>query len=218
MRLFLPGAARVKICGITSEADARMAVAAGADALGFNFYAGSKRGLTPEASLDWIATLAGAVDRVAVVVNASRSLLGTLVGSGCFEMIQFHGDETPEQCAGAGVGVWMKAVRVRDVASLGEALRFPTPYLLLDAWVPGAYGGTGAAADWGLVRGWVAEHPERQWVLAGGLTPGNVAEAIRVVCPAAVDVAGGVESAPGKKDTALVQGFVAAARAASVLG
>jgi phosphoribosylanthranilate isomerase len=213
MRLFAPGAGRVKICGITTEADARMCVEAGADALGFNFYEKSSRHLSL-AALDWIQGLEGVADRVAVVVNASSELLETLIRSGCFEAIQFHGDETPEQCATSGAASWMKAIRAKDRETLDSALLFETPHLLLDAWSPSAYGGTGETADWTMLRDFVSEFPEKKFVLAGGLTPRNVAEAIRAVRPAAVDVAGGVESSPGRKDAAKVRDFIQAARSA----
>jgi phosphoribosylanthranilate isomerase len=108
----------------------------------------------------------------------------------------------------------MKAIRVRNRESLAEANRFSTPNILLDSWSPAAYGGTGKTADWTMIGEFVAEHSEHRFVLAGGLNPGNVAEAIRVVRPAAVDVAGGVEESPGKKDPAKVRDFIQAVRSA----
>ena len=208
MKLFERPAPRVKICGITTEADARMCVNAGADALGFNFYSGSKRYIDPSTSLQWISKLQGAADRVAVVVNASPDLVKNLWASGCFEMVQFHGDETPLQCESYGVGRWMKAIRARDAAALEFSMEFSAPHTLLDAWSSAGYGGTGEVADWGLIRDFIARSPSRQYVLAGGLTPLNVAQAIAEVHPCAVDVAGGVESAPGVKDAALVEAFI----------
>ncbi len=213
MRLFAPGPGRVKICGITTEADARMCSEAGADALGFNFYEKSSRHLSSEA-LGWIRGLEGVADRVAVVVNASPDLLETLIRSGCFEAIQFHGDETPAQCVRSGAASWMKAIRAKDREALELALHFQTPHLLLDAWSPSAYGGTGETADWTLLRDFVSEFPEKKFVLAGGLSPRNVAEAVCAVRPSAVDVAGGVESSPGRKDPAKVRDFIQAARGA----
>jgi phosphoribosylanthranilate isomerase len=108
----------------------------------------------------------------------------------------------------------MKAIRVRDDESLAEANRFSTPHILLDSWSPAAYGGTGKTADWQMIGAFVAKHSEHRFVLAGGLNPSNVAEAIRAVRPAAVDVAGGVEESPGKKDPAKVRAFIQAVRAA----
>jgi phosphoribosylanthranilate isomerase len=201
----------VKICGITNEADAQLCIEAGVDALGFNFYSGSKRFIDLEESLDWIRSLEGKVDRVAVVVNADPHLLERLRDSGCFEFIQFHGDETPEHCLASSVKDWIRAVRVKDAAALNAALGYSTPHLLLDAWSPLAYGGTGGVADWRMLKDFVATNPTRNFVLAGGLTPDNVAEAIRIVEPAAVDVAGGVESSARKKDPYLVKVFMDAA-------
>jgi len=212
MRLFEHPVPRVKICGITTEADARMCINAGADALGFNFYSDSKRYIDPATALPWISSLQGAADRVAVVVNASLNLVKDLWDSGCFEMIQFHGDETPLQCETTGVSQWMKAVRARDAAALAHSLEFSTPQILLDAWSPTGYGGTGEVADWKLIRDFIANSPSRQYVLAGGLTPLNVAQAIAEVQPWAVDVAGGVETSPGFKDPSLVKSFILEAK------
>jgi len=204
----------VKICGITNEGDALLCIEAGVDALGFNFYSGSKRFIDLEESLDWIRSLEGNVDRVAVVVNANPYLLEQLRDSGCFEFIQFHGDETPEHCLAIGAKDWIRAVRVKDASALNAALGYSTPHLLLDAWSPLAYGGTGGVADWRMLKDFVAANPTRNCVLAGGLTPDNVAEAIRTVEPAAVDVAGGVESSARKKDPHLVKAFMDAATGA----
>jgi phosphoribosylanthranilate isomerase len=213
MRLFGPEPGRVKICGITNQADARLCAEAGASALGFNFYPGSSRHISTDA-LEWIRGLAGLADRVAVVVNPPPDLLQTLIVSQCFELIQFHGDETPLQCATSGAPVWMKAIRAKDRASLDNSTQFDTPQILLDAWSPSTYGGTGQTADWKMLAEFAADFPARKFVLAGGLNPKNVAEAIRSVRPAAVDVAGGVESAPGRKDSAKVRDFLLAAREA----
>ena len=214
MRFFESRRIGVKICGITNEADALLCIEAGVDALGFNFYSGSKRFIDLEESLDWIRSLEGKVDRVAVVVNADPHLLERLRDSGCFEFIQFHGDETPEHCLASCVKDWIRAVRVKDASALNAALGYSTPHLLLDAWSPLAYGGTGGVADWRMLKDFVAANPTRNFVLAGGLTPDNVAEAIRTVEPAVVDVAGGVESSARKKDPYLVKAFMDAATGA----
>lgn len=211
MRLFESGRIGVKICGITNEADAHLCIEAGVGALGFNFYSGSKRFIDPEESLGWIRRLEGMTDRVAVVVNANPGLMTQLRDSGCFEFIQFHGDETPEHCLASGAKDWIRAVRVKDVAALDAARGYSTPHLLLDAWSPLAYGGTGGVADWQMLKDFVARNSSRHFVLAGGLTPENVAEAIRTVRPAAVDVAGGVEASARKKDPQLVRAFIDAA-------
>jgi phosphoribosylanthranilate isomerase len=215
MNLFGPGdPVRVKICGITNAVDAEMAIAAGADALGFNFYAGSKRRILFEESRDWISALEGRAFRVAVVVNSDRSELDALRDSECFEAVQFHGDETPELCAGAGFPVWIRAVRVRDRESLHEALEYDTRYLLLDGWSENSYGSTGARLDWDLVHEFIVAQPARQVILAGGLGPENVRQAIQIARPHAVDAASGVESSPGRKSRMLVTDFIRRARAA----
>ncbi len=210
MRLFDSGRVGVKICGITNEADAAMCVEAGVGALGFNLYPGSKRFIEPEKSFDWIRKLEKTVDRVAVVVNADADLLARIRDSGCFEFVQFHGDELPADCVACGAKDWIRAVRVRDSSVLDAALAFSTPYLLLDAWSAAGYGGTGHVADWNLLSNFVRLNCSRKFVLAGGLTPENITEAIRSVRPAAVDVAGGVESEPRRKDADLVKAFIKA--------
>ena len=207
------GPVRIKICGITVKEDALMAIAAGADALGFNFFRGSKRYLPFTANQSWIASLAGQTFRVAVVVNAEKDELTRLGDSGCFEAVQFHGDETPQLCAGAGFPVWIRAVRVQSPQSLSHALQYETPHLLLDAWSADAYGGTGCHLDWDRAGEFVAAQPSRRVILAGGLDPENVREAIRTVRPHAVDTASGVESRPGRKDIHRVKAFVRAVRA-----
>ena len=214
MRLFDSDRVGVKICGITNEADALLCIEEGADALGFNFFPGSKRFIELAESVEWIRGLQGRIDRVAVVVNADEALLARLRGAGCFELIQFHGEETPQDCESSGFRQWMRAVRAKDRETLEEALKYNTPHLLLDAWSPLAFGGTGEKADWAMIRSFSSTHPSRQFVLAGGLIPENVAEAIRVVVPAAVDVAGGVESGPRKKDRDLIRRFIQEARGA----
>ena len=206
-----------KICGITTPEDALSCIKAGAAALGFNFYPPSPRFLAPDVALAWIARLKTkhpGVAFVAVVVNPEGELLERLHRAGCFDAIQFHGDETPECCADEGGKFprWIKALRVRSEADLNEAASFATPWLLLDAAVPGVYGGSGHPVDWSLAARFVEAHPGIRVILAGGLNPDNVAEAVRTVRPHAVDVASGVESLPGSKDPAKVSSFVAAAR------
>jgi len=214
MSFFVPGPPlRVKICGITNPADALMAANAGADALGFNFFSGSKRFLDFEENREWIADLAGRVERVAVVVNATEKELAKLRESGCFEAIQFHGNETPEFCAQAGFNRWIRAVRVQDAASLEASLWYETPFLLLDAFSKENYGGTGHRLNWDFVREFVIGHPDRHMILAGGLTPHNVRDAVRIVRPHGVDVASGVELDPRQKSEYFVREFIEIARA-----
>jgi len=207
-----PGQVRVKICGLTNEADARMSIDAGADALGFNFFQGSSRCVDPDTAIPWIRKLGAAAARVAVVVNPDEGLLVKLRDAGCFELIQFHGDESPEFCARAGFARWIKAIRVKDDAALYASLKYPTTHLLLDAWSGAAYGGTGKRLDWDLVRDFLLEHKDRQFILAGGLNVQNVRQAIRISRPHAVDVASGVELVPGKKEEYLVREFIHAVR------
>jgi phosphoribosylanthranilate isomerase len=207
-----------KICGITTPEDALGCIEAGAAALGFNFYPPSPRSIPAGDDLAWIKKLKADypdIALVAVVVNPDEALLGRLRSAGCFDAIQFHGDESPETCvAGAkGFSRWIKALRIRSEADLEPALAFKTPYLLLDAAVPGTYGGSGHAIDWDLAAGFVSSHPEKRVILAGGLKPDNVASAVAKVHPHAVDTASGVESAPGAKDPAKVRELITAALA-----
>lgn len=208
-----------KICGITTPEDALGCIEAGAAALGFNFYPPSPRSLPVDADLAWVRKLKDDyrdVAFVAVVVNPDEGLLARLRADGCFDAIQFHGDETPSFCASESRGFpyWIKALRVRTEEDLGSALSYGTPWLLLDAAVPGAYGGSGHKVDWSLAARFVDARPEKHVILAGGLTPENVADAVHLVRPHAVDVASGVESELGRKDPAKVRTFVAAALAA----
>jgi phosphoribosylanthranilate isomerase len=205
---------RAKICGITGPDDAEIAIAAGADAVGINFYPGSKRFVEFSKNRKWIEALAGRAQRVAVVVNPSKAELGELRDAGCFEAVQFHGDETPDFCAGAGFPTWIRAVRIKDNTVFNDALTYQTPYLLLDAWSESAYGGTGHRLNWDIVRDFVIANPERRVILAGGLTPHNVRDAVRIVRPHGVDVASGVELEPRKKNEYLVREFIAVARSA----
>lgn len=199
---------RTKICGLTVPEDAEMAIQAGADALGFNFFRGSKRYLDLETAQDWISLLKGRADRVAVVVNATPKELAAIRGSGCFEFIQFHGDETPEFCATEGGENWIRAIRVKDDQSIRQAYSYQTPYLLFDAWSETGYGGTGTRLNWDHIRDFVIAAPDRKVILAGGLTPHNVRDAVRIVRPYAVDVASGVELEPSRKNEYLVREFI----------
>jgi len=204
-----------KICGVTVPDDALGIIEAGAGALGFNFYPPSPRSIPEDSDLGWIRDLGESfpdIARVAVVVNPDEVLLERLRDADCFDAIQFHGDESPEFCSTAARGFarWIKALRVRTEEDLSGVRAYETPWLLLDAAVPGSYGGSGQTIDWGLAARFVAAHPERRVILAGGLAPGNVAAAVREVHPHAVDVASGVETAPGVKDPMLVRDFIQA--------
>jgi phosphoribosylanthranilate isomerase len=203
------GRTGVKVCGVTREEDARAAIEAGVDALGFNFYAGSKRCVRLGDIAGWVGLLPAEVGRIAVVVNADEALLRELQESALFHAFQFHGGEAPETAAAWGGEFYIKACPISDEASAEAALADPAPCLLLDAHAPGVFGGTGRVIDWSLAAQ-VAGKAKRPVVLSGGLNPDNVADAVRSVRPAAVDTASGVESAPGLKDAAKMRSFVAA--------
>ena len=203
---------RVKICGVTSEEDARAAIALGADALGFNLWPGSKRHIDLDRAFSWIRGLPPLVTRVAVVVNVSLDEARRVAAHPAIDLVQFHGDEDEAYCAQfAACGrTFIKALRIRDAASLENLDRFSTPSLLLDADAGAAYGGTGRQLDPVLAAEAARRFPEVNIILAGGLNPENVAEAIRVARPYAVDVASGVEAAPGRKDQTKMARFFAA--------
>lgn len=200
---------RVKICGITNLADAQAAVAAGADTLGFNFYEGSPRHISLKAAAEISKQIPPFVMRAGVFVNADEDLVTRAIGECHLNLLQFHGDETPEFCVQFGL-MSMKAFRIRDAASLKELSRFHTDAYLLDAFSPEARGGTGEKFNWQLAV--EAQKFGKPIFLAGGLTPENVADAVRKVRPFGVDVASGVESSPGKKDHAKIRVFIAAVR------
>ncbi|MFZ4483784.1 MAG: phosphoribosylanthranilate isomerase [Chthoniobacterales bacterium] len=213
LRRWLDGRATgVKVCGITRREDARAAVEAGVDALGFNFYPKSKRWVRLETIAPWVAELPPEIGRVAVVVNPDEVLMQELLGSGFFHAVQFHGHEEPEFCARWGGVFYVRACPLIDEDSAREALADPAPALLLDAHAPGVFGGTGRTIDWRLAAG-VTSAAGRPVVLSGGLNAENVTGAVRQVKPMAVDTASGVETAPGVKDAGLMRRFVAAVRA-----
>lgn len=200
---------RVKICGITNLADAQAAVAAGADALGFNFYERSPRHLTVPAAAEISRQLPPFVMRAGVFVNAPEDLVLRAIGECSLSLLQFHGDEPPEFCTQFGL-MSMKAFRIRDAASLQELSKYQTDAYLLDAYSPETPGGTGETFNWDLAI--EAQKFGKPIFLAGGLTPENVAVAVRKVRPFGVDVASGVESSPGKKDHQKVKDYIAAVR------
>ena len=196
---------RVKICGITRAEHARAAAGAGADAIGLVFYGPSPRFVTRTQARAVCAALPPMVSVVGVFVNPAPREVEDVVGALPVDLLQFHGEEPPEVCAGSGKP-YVKAVRVRTRDDImGAATRYPDARaLLLDTHHDALWGGTGVSFDWNVVPDDVG-HPV---VLSGGLTPENVAGAIRLVRPFAVDVSGGVESAPGEKDPARMERFV----------
>jgi phosphoribosylanthranilate isomerase len=208
----------IKICGLTNLDDTLAALDAGADHLGFNFYPKSPRYITPEACGRIRAQLArrgSTATTVGLFVNTSMAEVATVLDTCALDMAQLHGDERPEHLT----RLWGRAFKaVRDPAALTEAeLQALTvfssgqPAFLVDAMAPNLYGGTGLLADWRAAAQLAARYAI---FLAGGLNPGNVVAAIEQVKPWGVDVASGVESAPGKKDHAKIKSFVAAVAAA----
>jgi phosphoribosylanthranilate isomerase len=211
---------RVKICGIKTYDEALAAVEAGADYLGFNFYLPSPRYIRPAECMQLMVKLQVAlqdhrqhVRMVGVFVNATPQEARTIRDDCNLDLMQLSGDETPEVAAAFGQRAFV-ALRPKSAEELAQAIRaYPQrsapPAWLIDAYRAGEYGGTGQAADWSLARLVSASAPI---VLAGGLNPGNVADAIRQVQPWGVDVASGVESQPGVKDRQKIIDFIRAAR------
>lgn len=210
------GDVRVKICGLRTVADVAAAAAAGAAYGGFVFFAKSPRHLTVEAAARLALAAPVGLAKVALTVDADDAALDAIVEGVALDMLQLHGEESPDRVAAVraryGLPV-MKAVGVADEGDLAALLDYSmaADQILLDAKPPkGAVlpGGNGLAFDWRLVaqRRWL-----RPWMLAGGLTPANVAEAVRLTGARQVDVSSGVESAPGVKDAARMAAFVAAA-------
>jgi phosphoribosylanthranilate isomerase len=205
-------AVRVKICGITRFQDALFAVNAGADALGFVFYEKSPRHVSAAQAAALCAALPPFVTSVGLFVDAPAEFVDSVLALAPLDLLQFHGDESPEYCASFGKP-YIKAVRVtRDTDLLKCAADFATARgLLLDAYVPGVPGGTGESFDWNLIP----PQLPKPVILSGGLTPANVAEAVRQVRPWAVDVSSGVEASKGIKDTGLIAQFITKAKDAS---
>lgn len=211
---------RVKICGITNLADALAAIDGGADALGFNFFRESKRYLKIESEADWIAALPGRINKVAVLVNPSWAEAERAAAWPFIDALQLHGNESPEFCqrlAESGIR-FAKVVPVPERGFLTDIPEFFTDTLMLDAVSKRGFGGTGETFPWSFGRQFVENHSKHKVIIAGGLTPGNVSEAIRIVRPHGVDVTTGVESSPGRKDTHRLQAFFAAVQNARKTG
>jgi len=197
---------RVKICGITSLDDALAAVDAGADALGFMFYEASPRNIPTRLAAEIIRQLPPFIAKAGVFVNASEETVFQTAAECGLDTLQFHGDETPEFCRKFSAQKVVKAFRVQGVESLELLPAFRTDAWLLDSFAPGKPGGTGTTFHWDLAI--EARRLGRPIILAGGLTPSNVGEAIAKVRPYAVDVSSGVESSPGKKDFEKLREFI----------
>jgi phosphoribosylanthranilate isomerase len=213
---------QIKICGITNVADAEAAVEAGADAIGLNFYSASSRFVDRVVARSIVAAVGNRVCKVGVFVNAPVEEVMTSCDDLRLDLVQLHGDERPDVLRRLAPRPVMKAFRigadglapVRHWFEVCQRMSLFPQRVLLDAFRPGQYGGTGQTTDWPMAAAYAQTPGLPPLVLAGGLTPANVAEAIRVVQPAAVDTAGGVESAPGRKDTTKMRDFIVAARAA----
>ena len=195
---------RVKICGITNLEDALTAVEAGADALGFVFYSASPRHIFPEQASEIICQLPPFIQTVGLFVNETTSVVNQTADRCGLDIIQLHGDESPAYCAGINRRV-IKALRVRDIGCLGVMPDYQVSAFLLDAWSPATYGGTGRTFNWEIAA--VASNRGRI-ILAGGLTPQNVAESIIKTKPYGVDVSSSIELKPGRKDAAKVRKFI----------
>jgi phosphoribosylanthranilate isomerase len=207
---------RVKICGVRTFEDAEHACRSGADLLGFNLVPSSPRVLDAQAVRELVSRLrqgsaASNTELVGVVANFPGDLLELLAFTG-LDSLQLHGSEEPEQLLPLSSRGY-KAARIFDVNDVAEAERFGGRRLLVDAKVKGQLGGTGARFDWSLLGPLLST---RDLILAGGLDPNNVANAVRTVRPWAVDVASGVELRPGVKDPALVERFISDAKAAAL--
>jgi phosphoribosylanthranilate isomerase len=196
---------RVKICGITNPQDALDAVSLGADAIGLVFYPPSPRSITIDQAREIVHGLPPFVTVVGLFVNASRDEIGEVLSQVPIDLLQFHGDESPDDCSGHG-RPHIKAIRVREgVDLLAEQRRYSgASGLLLDTYRKGTPGGTGELFDWDLIPAEMAESV----ILAGGLTPDNIELAIQRVSPYAVDVSGGVEREKGIKDREKISAFM----------
>ena len=196
---------RVKICGITNLEDALAAAAAGADALGFVFYGPSPRNIEVDQAKTILSKLPPFITTVGLFVNADASFLQSVLKLLPLDLLQFHGDESEAECKRWGKP-YIKAIRMQEGLDLVELCRTyeSSRGILLDTFVAGQPGGTGQVFDWANIP----PDLRKPIVLAGGLDPSNVANAVKQVNPWAVDVSGGVEAAKGKKDHALIKAFI----------
>ncbi len=203
---------RVKICGITRQRDAWDAIKLGADAIGLVFYPPSPRAVTVEQAVEIVRQLSPFISVVALFVDASRDEVAAVLKQVRVDLIQFHGNETPDDCCGYG-RPWIKAVRMRENTDLHAIKKkyAGASALLLDTYQPGKPGGTGAAFDWRAIPTELAS----EIVLAGGLSAENIETAIRQVKPYAVDVSGGVEQKKGIKDANKIAAFMRGVKSAN---
>jgi phosphoribosylanthranilate isomerase len=206
---------RVKICGLTNLEDALASIDAGADALGFIFYPKSPRYLTPEAAAAIITQLPPFVSKVGVFVDESHDHIREIARSTGIDTLQLHGNETPDFTTRLQEQSFkvIKAFRIKDQSTLSQLQSYRSAAFLLDSYVPGQLGGTGAKFNWDLAL--QAKSSGIPIILAGGLDPENIADAVSKVAPFAVDVSSGVEATPGRKDLSKVRDFITRARKAS---
>jgi phosphoribosylanthranilate isomerase len=202
---------RIKLCGITDGDDALHAIDCGADALGFVFYDRSPRAITRNKARAIITQLPPLVTVVGLFVNEDPRTVREIADDCGLDVIQYHGDESPEMVRLAPRRA-IRALRVRENEIFAEIDRYPASCLLLDAWVSGSFGGTGVLCNWEIAAAIAKKRPV---ILAGGLTPENVASAIQAVRPYGVDVSSGVEERPGHKDRKKVAAFIKAAQIAA---
>ncbi|MES2538404.1 MAG: phosphoribosylanthranilate isomerase [Pseudomonadota bacterium] len=212
---------RIKLCGLTRAEDVQIAVAAGADAIGFVFYAGSPRYVAPQAAAGLLRLVPPFVTTVGLFVNATPAQVAEVVAQAPISLLQFHGDETLEQCCAIAEAVnrpFTRALRVRPDMSGADLLKCDNEYrtasrlfsgLLLDTWADG-YGGSGKVFDWSLIP----EELAPRVVLSGGLSVQNATDAVIRVRPYAVDISSGIEHAKGIKDAVKIHAFMDAVRLA----
>lgn len=207
-----PGAIGVKICGITNPGDAALSIEAGANALGFNFYPGSKRFIDLETERTWLKNVPDTVVRIAVVVNPTLDQALALLREPFLDALQLHGDETADFSSRVRVEsgkLVIKALRVATPESLAAIAEFAGFPVLLDAFAGAERGGTGHTFDWN----WIENSQDRErLLLSGGLNPENIFEALRLTKLRYVDVASGVETSPRQKNALKVRSFVEAVR------
>lgn len=216
MTFFSTEQTSLKICGVRNPEDAEKLAKLGVDAVGFNFWPRSKRYLKPADGI-WMKSLVGRILRVGVFVNEESELPFQLIRDGMIDVVQLHGDESPERAmefAKAGVPV-IKAMGIKTACDIEAVGEFRTDAVLLDAYAPKVFGGTGETFDWGLGLKFKEEFPDVPVILAGGITPENASSAVSQVRPAAIDVASGAEISPGVKDFEKVRKLLAACREGS---
>ena len=201
---------KIKICGITNKIDALAAASLGVDMIGFIFYGKSKRYVELKTVRDIVNELPGSILKVGVFVDEDKDKVLDIAQDVSLDILQFHGDETPEYCASLkGDYKVMKAFRIKDGTSLRSINDYAADFYLFDTYQECSAGGTGKAFDWKVLKDFEILKP---FILSGGLDPDNVGKAITEVAPYGVDVSSGIESSPGKKDIGLLKKFVANVR------